>query len=217
MINTVIFDMDGILIDSEPLWKKAEREIFSSLGVTITNEKSSITASMTTNEVVDYWFEQFPWGKKNTKKVENAVINLVGELILQEGNPVEGISDILEIFRQRSFNIGLATNSPYRLIPIVLDKVGITHYFDAVSSAEHEHQGKPNPLVYLSTAKKLAVNPTNCIVFEDSESGIKAAKNANMKVIAVPPEKEFNNPKFDIADMKLSKLSAFTAKHLATF
>ena len=103
------------------------------------------------------------------------------------------------------------------LIPVVLNKVGIADFFDAVSSAEHEQKGKPNPAVFLSTARKLGILPTTCIVFEDSISGIIAAKKANMKTVAILPDEEFHDPKFNLSDIKLNKLNDFNDKHLEYF
>lgn len=217
MIDAVIFDMDGILINSEPLWKKAEKEVFGSVGVKITEELSRVTASMTTTEVTQYWYKHSPWKGKSLEQVENEVIDLVGSLIIEEGESTEGVVETLEFLRKRHLKIGLSTNSPYRLIPIVLNKVGIADFFDAVSSAEHEQQGKPNPAVFLSTSKKLGISPTKCIVFEDSLSGIIAAKKANMKTVAILSEEEFNNPGFDLSDIKLNKLSDFNDSHLEYF
>jgi len=217
MIDAVIFDMDGILINSEPLWKKAEKEVFGSVGVEITEELSKVTASMTTTEVTQFWYNHSSWLDKSLEQVENEVIDLVENLIIEEGKSMEGVIEILEFLKKRNLKIGLSTNSPFKLIPVVLNKVGIADFFDAVSSAEHEQQGKPNPAVFLSTARKLGILPTKCIVFEDSISGIIAAKKANMKTVAILPDEEFHSPKFNRSDIKLNKLNDFNDKHLEYF
>ncbi|NWJ50384.1 MAG: hexitol phosphatase HxpB [Bacteroidetes bacterium] len=217
MIDAVIFDMDGILINSEPLWKKAEKEVFGSVGVEITEELSKVTASMITTEVTQFWYSHSPWVDKSLEQVENEVIDLVENLIIEEGKSMEGVIEILEFLKKRNLKIGLSTNSPFKLIPVVLNKVGIADFFDAVSSAEHELQGKPNPAVFLSTARKLGILPTKCIVFEDSLSGIIAAKKANMKTVAILPDEEFHSPKFNLSDIKLNKLNDFNDKHLEYF
>ncbi|UGU16301.1 hexitol phosphatase HxpB [Sinomicrobium kalidii] len=212
--TAVIFDMDGVLIDSEPAWKKAEYEVFTSVGVHVAPELSEITATMTTAEVTRFWYEQNPWSDKSLDELENEVVDRVGRFILEEGTPMTGIQEVLELFRERNFRIGLSTNSPSRLIPLVLEKAGIAPYFDAVSSSEHETHGKPHPAVYLTTAKKLGTPPEKCIVFEDSVHGLMSAKNAGMKTIAVPSGAEFHLDGFDIADLKLRQLSDFNEQHL---
>ena len=108
----------------------------------------------------------------------------------------------------------MAANAPSRLIPVVLKKLDIYHYFDATSSSEHEIKGKPDPAVYLTTAKKLNVEPSKCIAFEDSVSGIISANQANMKTVVVPPTLELADEKYEISYIKLSRLSEFTDAHL---
>ncbi|MGS2763287.1 hexitol phosphatase HxpB [Sinomicrobium sp. M5D2P9] len=214
--HAVIFDMDGVLIDSEPAWKKAEYEVFTSVGVHVAPDLSEITSAMTTTEVTKFWYEKAPWQGKSLREVENEVIDCVGRFILEEGEPMSGIKELLELFHHRSFRIGLSTNSPSRLIPLVLEKSGISDYFNAVSSSENEVLGKPHPAVYLTTAKKLGISPENCIVFEDSVHGIMAGKNAGMKTVAIPSEKQFHLEEFNQADLKLRRLADFDEQHLSS-
>jgi sugar-phosphatase len=215
MIEAVIFDMDGILIDSEPMWKKAEQHVFSSIGVDVNEALSMRTASMTTSEVTKFWYEHYPWQGKSLEQVENEVIDYVEHLILAEGTQMEGVKDVLNFFKNKAFKIGLSTNSPARLIPVILNKLNIAGYFNAISSAESEVKGKPHPGVYLSTARKLKVAPAKCIAFEDSISGIIAAKKANIKTVAVPADTEFTESKFEISHLKIRCLADFTDDHLA--
>lgn len=214
MIQAVIFDMDGTLIDSEPMWKEAEEQVFSSVGVDVNEELSAKTASMTTDEVTRFWYSHCPWTGKSLEQVENEVVECVESLISEKGVAMEGVNEILELFHKNNLKIGLSTNSPHRLIPVVLKKLGIADYFQAISSSEHEEKGKPHPAVYLSTVKKLQVSPEKCIAFEDSLSGILAAQEANIKTVAVPASFEYSHSKFDISHLKLESLSAFKASHL---
>lgn len=200
--EAVIFDMDGVIIDTEKIWKQAEREVFSALGVEVTLENSRVTESMTTSEVAHFWFERFPWKGTSLRETEQQVIRRVSELIECEDCLIPGVKDFLEDLRSQKLKIGLATNSPLVIIPTVLGRLQITHLFDTVSSAEMEEKGKPHPAVYLTTAKKLNVAPANCLVIEDSYSGMLAAKNAGMEVAA------FTNGDtelaFEIADYHIS-------------
>lgn len=213
-MQAVIFDMDGILIDSEPMWKEAETQVFSSVGVDVKEELSVHTASMTTKEVTNFWYSHSPWSGKSLDHVEKEVVDRVEALILEKGTKMEGVKDILDFFKHRQFKIGLSTNSPDRLISVVLNKLDITNYFHATSSSEHEKTGKPHPAVYLSTAKKLQTAPSECIAFEDSLSGIIAAKKSNIKTVAIPPSVEFTHRKYETSHIKLRCLSDFTDLHL---
>ena len=206
--KAMIFDMDGVIIDSVALWKRAEKEVFTSVGVELSDELCKMTESMTTLQVTNFWFERQPWTNKNLIDVENEVIERVGCLIEEEGTAIPGIEKIIHEIKCHGYKIGLATNSPSILIPVVLKKLKLETYFDVISSAEHELEGKPNPSIYLTTAKKLNVEPETCIVFEDSYSGLLAAKNAGMKTIAVLKD-NYENIEYEIADMKIENYAQF--------
>jgi sugar-phosphatase len=208
--KAVIFDMDGVLIDSEPFWQIAEKKVFTSLGVNLTSELCSQTKSMTTAEVTKFWYSHYQWNDKSLKDVENEVIKYVKLLIKKEGKEVDGINTVLRLIKSKNYKIGLATNAPFELIPIVLKKLGIVKYFDFFTSAEFEKEGKPNPAVYLSVAKKLKINPKNCIVFEDSHSGLLSAKRAGMTAVAYRPKEEDSKNEEKIEDFVIS---TFTNLH----
>lgn len=205
--KAVIFDMDGVLVDSEELWKQAENEIFSSLGVAVTDEYSEITKSMTTFAVTKFWFDIFPWKGQSLDVVEQMVVSRVIELIDTKECRINGVKEFIERLKARNYKIGLATNSPNRIIPTVLKKLDAFHLFDTVSSADFEHNGKPAPAIYLSTASKLNVAPRNCIAIEDSYSGMLAAKNAGMIVVAFTNDNPILD--FEIADYKIDKFEDF--------
>lgn len=197
-MKAVIFDMDGVIVNSEPLWKQAEQEVFSVLGVTVTDELAALTKSMTTTAVTKFWFDKYPWQNKTLDEAEEMVVARVIELIKTEDCNISGIKEFIEGLKRKNIKIGLATNSPYRIIKPVLQKAGIEHLFDTISSAEHEEKGKPDPSVYLAASYKLNIEPAHCFAIEDSYSGMLAAKNAGMAVIAFTNcNKELC---FDIAD-----------------
>lgn len=182
--KAVIFDMDGVLIDSEHLWQKAEFEIFSSLGVIVTDDLAAITKTMTTKEVTEFWKSRFSWEDISLQQVEELVISRVIELIKNENCEIKGIRNFIKKIKDQGYKIGLATNSPYKIIPFVLEKLKLTQYFDAISSSDFEINGKPDPSVYLTTCAKLDVNPMHCVAVEDSYSGMLAAKRAGMTIVA---------------------------------
>jgi len=190
--EAVIFDMDGVLVDSEGFWKRAEYEVFSSLGVEVTEEYSGQTRSMTTSEVTNFWYEKFPWEGRSLKEVEKMVVSMVISLIEKEDCGTSGVKAFIEMLKMKNLKIGLATNSPYEIIPVVLKKLGVSEMFDAIASAEFERKGKPDPSIYNTVARKLGVNPAHCFVIEDSQSGMVAAKNAGMTVVAFCNDKSEN-------------------------
>lgn len=206
--KAVIFDMDGVIIDSERLWKQAEWEVFSSLGVDVSDEHALLTQSMTTGEVTQFWFSKFPWQTASVEAVEQMVISRVMRLIETEDCRIHGVNDLLQQLKSEGYRIGLATNSPYCIIPTVLKKIEAGPFFDAISSAEFEEKGKPDPAVYLSTATKLGVKADDCIAIEDSHSGMKAAKSAGMTVVGFTNGNPFLH--FEYADYTIDRLIDFS-------
>lgn len=215
MINTVIFDMDGLLIDSESLWGQAMREVFATVGVELSMEQASHTTGLRTMEVVDYWHNFFKWEGKSTELVTNEIIDNITAKIVSEGVVMEGMEYILNYFEQKKFKIGLASSSPMRLIQAAIKHFGIQDRFQVISSAEFETHGKPHPAVYLSCAKALGSTPLQCIAFEDSVTGMTAAKAARMKVVVVPEIHNRNNKRYALADVQLTSLKEFSDEILA--
>lgn len=212
-IEAVIFDMDGVLIDSEPFWANAENSIFSDLGVKLPSELRLKTRSMTTLEVTKFWFDHSPWEGKTLGQVESEVIENVEDQIKELGSEITGVTELLKILRSEDFKIGLATNAPSRIIPIVLNKLKIENYFDAIASSESEIKGKPSPDVYLSVAHLLKIPPSKCLAIEDSDSGLKAAIAAGMKTIGLRPETNIYSTKKRIEDATIKSLEDFPFKY----
>lgn len=211
-LKAVIFDMDGVLVDSEGFWAEAEREVFSSYGVQVTDDLASQTKYMTTKEVTEFWYSKFPWENLDIPSVEQEVVSKVIELIQTENCTMSGIEEFIKALKSKEYKIGLATNAPLRVADAVLEKLQVRHFFDVVHSSELEEQGKPHPAVYLSSAQKLGISPEHCIAIEDSHSGLKAAKAAGMKTIVFTNNNEsihFEHADFKILNFTSARLPAF--------
>ncbi|MDB4534693.1 hexitol phosphatase HxpB [Vicingaceae bacterium] len=207
MIKAVIYDMDGVIIDSEPLWREALIHCFNKVGFDFSQDKCRVTQGMRLIEVVEYWYADQPWTGKSIQEVEKEILKKVTELISEKGIAMEGVYESLELFKSKGFKIALASSSASSLIDVVLDKLKIRDEFEIVNSAEFLDLGKPHPEVFIKTAKELNVPAINCLVIEDSFHGVLAGKAAVMQVIAVPEKKYHNDPRFSIADYNLKSLN----------
>jgi mannitol-1-/sugar-/sorbitol-6-/2-deoxyglucose-6-phosphatase len=210
MIEAVIFDMDGVLLDSEPFWQDAEMEIFATVGIHLTREQCIETMGLPVIDVVQYRYSQNPWNQKSLRDVSNEILEGVELRVRKYAVPLNGVIELLNFFKHRRIATALASSSAMRLIQTVLEKFSLEHVFDVVHSAEQEEYGKPHPAVFLTTSKRLNVSPIHCLVVEDSFNGLIAAKAARMKTLIIPMNAQLHETRFDIADLKLESLTEFS-------
>ncbi|MCK5675114.1 MAG: HAD family phosphatase [Spirochaetales bacterium] len=180
----IIFDMDGVLIDSEPLHFDFESRLFKSLGITVSREEHETFVGTTAKTL---------W--TSLKQTHNIPFT-VQELILKEQlefleylenkkpiNIIPGVKKLIISLQSKGFRIALASSSPHRLINYVMDKTNINEYFQIKVSGDDIVNGKPDPDIFLKTAELINIKPTSCLVIEDSKNGVRAAKQAGMKCI----------------------------------
>jgi sugar-phosphatase len=210
MMRAVIFDMDGVLVDSEPLWRLAERRTFAEIGIELTDSDCEQTMGMRTDEVIQFWYRQSPWKGPMPAEVERRLEKRMQELIAERATAMAGVEESIAMARNEGLVLGLATSSTPILIDAVLTKLGMTDVFAETHSAVDEELGKPHPAVFLTTARLLGVGPAECVAIEDSTAGVRSAKAARMRVIAVPPPHLYDEPVYDEADIKLRSLEELT-------
>jgi mannitol-1-/sugar-/sorbitol-6-/2-deoxyglucose-6-phosphatase len=217
MISAAIFDMDGVLIDSEPFWRQADMAAFKTVGIKLTEEMCLQTMGLACIDTVRYWYQRFPWNGTNhldlVQNIEKHVINSVN----QYGKPMPGVDYIIDFFEKRSITIALASSSSMMVIEAVLQKLRLAKHFKVYHSAQFEEKGKPDPAVFLTTAKLLNVKPDECLVFEDSINGIKAGLAAGMKVVGVPEKNMQREESYHLAHLVIHSLAKFNEQHLAQF
>lgn len=204
--DAVIFDMDGVLTDSEPIWKIAMEEVFDRVGCNLTRQDFQKTVGLRLDEVVTYWYGVSPWEKYSAEDVEKMIVQRMDELLRERATPLPGVIEALNYFKLEGKKIGLATSSYTVLINAILETIGVSDYFDVVWSAENEQYGKPHPAVYLTAASKLGISPTKCLVIEDSLNGIISGKAAKMSVICIPEKTHSPEPKLMLADWQFSDM-----------
>ena len=213
MLRATLFDMDGLLLDSEKLWHAAEIDILGDLGVPLNHDGTRLTKGMFVNEVVDFWFSRHPWSGPSQAEVVAQILQRVGDLVESEGVMLPGAQRAIELANDRG-PTAVASSTPMPLIRRCLTHFGLVESFDSIHSADVEPFGKPHPGVFLSAAAALKTAPAQCLVFEDSAAGVLAAKAGRMTVVAVPVPDERHLPAFGIADLVLDSLRELSEEWL---
>ncbi|MEI6700408.1 MAG: hexitol phosphatase HxpB [Actinomycetota bacterium] len=215
-LKAAIFDMDGLLVDTERLWHQAEMEILGELGVEFNRAVTRSSKGMRVDEVVAMHHGDSPWPEPSLEVVIEQILQRVADLAESVGNLLPGVLSTFEILDQAGLPKVLASSTPYRLIERILKHFDLVDRFETISSAQDEPYGKPHPGVFLSAARSISIEPTACVVFEDAPAGVLAAKAARMLCIAVPEPDEREHPMIRIADVVLPTLEDFSLELLQT-
>ncbi|PQV89756.1 hexitol phosphatase HxpB [Cronobacter sakazakii] len=214
-ILAAIFDMDGLLIDSEPLWDQAELEVMATLGVdTSRRHELPDTLGLRIDLVVALWFAQQPWNGPSVDEVTQRIITRAMTLVEEKRPLLPGVTDAIALCKAQGLKVGLASASPLRMLKRVLTLFDLREQFDVLASAEHLPYSKPHPQVYLDAAAKLGVDPLCCVTLEDSVNGMVATKAARMRSIVVPAEENRSDARWALANVRLNSLTELEPWHL---
>jgi len=202
--NTVIFDMDGVLIDSEPFWRQAQIAELAKYNVTVTADDCiKHTMGRKLEEIAHIWCQRFALSIE-PRELQLNIMHSVIALIKEQGTAMPGLNNLLKFLKNNNFNIALATSSSLPVIEAVLARLSVTEYFQVICSGDKQQYGKPHPGVYLSAVQQLQVTRQQCVVIEDSVTGMISAKAAAITTYVMP--EDMNDPKFSIADGIFSSL-----------
>ena len=209
-LRAVILDMDGLLIDTEPVWRVAQAEVFAGLGVQLTEQELLDSTGQPTEDLIPLWRQRAPAGDRGLSdaQVADQITDRIIAHVKAEGEPMPGVTDAIALFRRHGLALAIASSSPRRLIDAVCDRLGLQDIDVRCSGAEEAH-GKPAPDVYLTAARRLGLAAAECLAIEDSPNGVLAAKSAGMRCVAVPDPLLAADPRFDTADLVLDSLTAF--------
>ena len=187
MIRAVIFDLDGVIVESEDAHIQAEKQTLRKYRVNISTEELHKFTGTTAKA---FFTEIIGKNKLNTtfEEINNQKEEILLKLLGQDAEPTHGVLNLIQKLRQKGIKLAIASSSTRRLVDYVLKKMNITRLFDCVVVAEDVEFSKPDPEIFLKAAKKLAISPSHCLVIEDAKLGVEAAKRAGMKCIG------FRNP-----------------------
>ena len=183
MIDTVIFDMDGVIIDSEPLHMEAEQEIFKALGIAISKEKHGTFVGTSSKNMWERIIREHSLTIPIDKLLEQNKLSYRKRLAVAVDTAVPGVTELIRALHASGFKLAVASSSVPEDIETVLAMFSVRSYFTAVVSGSNVQYSKPHPEIFLMTAKLLESDPAKCLVIEDSENGVRAAKSAGMKCI----------------------------------
>ncbi|UKS29592.1 HAD family phosphatase [Paenibacillus sp. HWE-109] len=182
-MKAFIFDMDGVIIDSEPMHFDIDVKTMNFFGVTISPQELEEFVGMTNPEMWKILKQKFNLSNSVSDIIEYQLSSKIEWIRTTEISPINGIYELILELKKHNIVLGIASSSPIKFINEVLLKFKIRDYFDCIVSGEEVAKGKPEPDVYLEAARLLGVDPSDCMVLEDSRNGIQSAKSAGMTCI----------------------------------
>ena len=209
-IKAVIFDMDGTLIDSEPNYAIADCELVSRYGGNMTAEEHKQFVGIGTIPFLKYIKEQFNI-PVDIDKLKQELTSIYLDIALKSTPVFENTAAFLKKVKMSGMKTAIASGSTTEIIHLLMDRTGLSSWFDCFVSVDEVDKGKPAPDIFIKAAEKLNIKPYECAVVEDSLAGMKAAKAAGMFLIAVPGfhlDKK-NREDFDFADLFFPGIDSF--------
>lgn len=182
MITAIIFDMDGVIIDSEPIHCQIEQEIFRELGLEISREDHSRYAGRSDLwEIIKEKYSLDCEIEEIRQRKQHRYLSYLNNL--HNVSPIEGVAELIKTFHSKGYTLVLASSSTMDNINLVLENFGLLEYFSRRISGAELKTSKPHPEIFLEAAKMAGADPQHCLVIEDSENGVHAAKAAGMRCI----------------------------------
>jgi sugar-phosphatase len=207
--------MDGVLIDTEPVWRAAQSDVFAGFGVALSEGDLLDSTGQPIEELIPVWRRRPVAGGEmavradpglTDTEIADLIVDRVIAHVTAEGQPMPGVTAAIALFERCGLRLAIASSSPLRLIDAVCDRLGLTR-IEVRCSAMDEARGKPAPDVYLAAARRLGVAAASCLALEDSPAGIASARSAGMRCVAVPDPLLAADPRYREADLILESLT----------
>jgi HAD superfamily hydrolase (TIGR01509 family) len=210
MINAVIFDMDGVMIDSEPLWEKTERILLARRNIDYSPDYRDKIVGLNQRDSGRLLVDTFDLDE-TVEEIINERISILTSIYEKELELIPALVPLLRQLGEEGYRLAVASSSPLRVVNFVLDMFSLHDHFLAVVSGDSVGNGKPHPDIYVHTAETLGVKPAECVAIEDSINGLRSAKGAGMYCIAIP-DKRLTPNQFESADVILGGLEELTTE-----
>ena len=209
--EAVVLDMDGVLIDTEPVWRAAQSAVFAGFGVALSERDLLDSTGQPIEELIPVWRRRTPGPDPagtglTDDEIADRIIDQVIAYVKAQGQPMPGVTAAIALFERCGLRLAIASSSPLRLIDAVCDRLGLTR-ITVRCSAMDEARGKPAPDVYLTAARRLGVAAAGCLALEDSPAGIASARSAGMRCVTVPDPLLAADPRYREADLVLESLT----------
>jgi mannitol-1-/sugar-/sorbitol-6-/2-deoxyglucose-6-phosphatase len=210
-VEAVVLDMDGLLIDTEPVWRAAQAAVFAGIGIALRESDLLDSTGQPIEELIPVWRRRASRpGPASTELTDEEIADrITGQVIAYvkaRGQPMPGVTAAIALFERYGLRLAIASSSPLRLIDAVCDRLGLAR-IEVRCSAREEVRGKPAPDVYLTAARRLGVTTGRCLALEDSPNGIASAREAGMRCVAVPDPLLAGDPRYREADLVLPSLT----------
>ncbi len=215
MIKAVIFDMDGVIVDSEAIHKIAEQKVMKNHGVYV-EKKELMQFTGTTNEFVFSTLRKKYNVKGSVEDLVKEKNKIIYEIMEKEIASPEGVIDLIKDLKKNNFKLAVASGSSRVFIKFCLEKLEVIKYFDAIVGAEDVVYCKPDPEVFLKAAKFIGTDPKHCLVIEDAKNGVNGAKSAGMKVIGYRNENS-GDQDLSNADLIIESFSELNVDRIKNF
>ncbi|HEY8179282.1 MAG TPA: HAD family phosphatase [Candidatus Limnocylindria bacterium] len=206
--RAVVFDMDGLLLDTELLWHRAEIELFARHGAEFSWDDKMAVIGSSFRFTADYFADRLGLPREQGPGLVDEMVSLMEAQLREQVDGRPGAVELVERLRGRT-RLGLASNSPRHLVDAALATARISDAFDAIVTSDDVSESKPAPDIYLLACERLGVDPADALALEDSASGIAAAKAAGLTCIAVP---QFAETDVSAADRVIDSLEELLAE-----
>ena len=183
-LEAVLFDMDGVIVDSEPLWSEAERRLLARRNLAYSPSLKAAMMGRDAREAVSFLMEHYGLAESAGELISERN-QLISELFKEHVEAIPGALELVSSVSAAGIVTGLVSSSPKPLMELALEKLGATGLFALALSGDQVTRGKPSPDIYITAAEKLAVKPEHCLVIEDAPHGVTAAKSAGMPCLAI--------------------------------